>query len=194
MNRETTHFNADIYQSLFESGKQLLAERDMKSLLTAAVHTAAHISDAERAWITLLKEPAQDIEFQAMVNLQKSDIEAVPFEFSNMIIENVKTGGVPVMLPDFADPSFQETAKRLKPVRLLSVICIPLKHGNHSFGVLYLDRPQSTGRFTPEIFELVQEYAKFICTAVHGLKEQEQLINLISNFKQSSGKGSSTCY
>ncbi|MBN2103038.1 GAF domain-containing protein [bacterium] len=194
MNQETTHINPDIYQNLFESGKQLLAERDMKSLLAAAVNTAVHISGAERAWINLFKEQAQNIEFQVTVNLQKTEIEAAPFEFSNMIIENVKTGGVPVMLPDSADPFFPETAKHSKPVRSLSVICIPLKHGHHAFGVLYLDRQLLKGRFTPEIFELVQEYAKFICTAVHGLKEQEQLRSLISNFEQSSGKGSSTCY
>jgi len=182
MNRQTAQFNPDIYQNLFESGKQLLAEKHMDKLLDMALNMAMKISGGDRGWICLFKESAQDIEFQVMLNLQKSETEAASFKFSKLIIENVITGGIPVFLPDPAHPSSREVAADRAHARLYSLICIPLKTGKHPFGILYLDQKHASEPFTQEIFELVQEYAKFISTAIHALKEQEQLRSLISGF------------
>ena len=65
-----------------------------------------------------------------------------------------------------------ESTIRLK---ILSVICLPLKHNDNIFGAIYLDNRTVRGMFTPQTCELVESFSDFISLAAfHALEKTQQ--------------------
>jgi len=69
-------------------------------------------------------------------------------------------------------------------LKILSVICIPLKQQEKTFGVVYLDNRTVKGRFSPEICEFVENFTDFISLAAYSALTQKRLSNQVSALEQ----------
>ncbi|MCI0494140.1 sigma 54-interacting transcriptional regulator [candidate division KSB1 bacterium] len=185
MNKPKTKNNKSIecipaaYQQLIELGKRLLTESDINRLLTMAMDAAIEISRAERGLIILFNENSS-IQFQTARSLNKEDIEHPQFEISRSIIDKVRNHGSPINLQNaLVDPEFQKR-KSVDELKILSVVCLPLKHNQKIFGVVYLDNRSVPGIFDQETYLFVNEFANFISLAAHCALERKRLINRIN--------------
>jgi Nif-specific regulatory protein len=173
-----------LYKQLLEFGKRLFNEKDVNRLLTLAMDMAIELTGAERGLVILFNEVDQKIEFQTARNLAKKDIEKPEFEISHTIIDKVKSRGEPVCLQNALETSELERSKSVALLKVLSVICVPLIHDSHMFGVVYLDNRKVSGIFKQETFGFIREFTSFISTAAYTALERKQLQNQISDLEK----------
>lgn len=148
-------------QKLLTLAKELLLESDLHRLLSLAMDRAIEASSAERGMIILFGENGET-RFETARNLKKEEIDHPEFEVSRTIINKAKTAGTPICLRNaLEEPALRQSssASRLK---LLSVICLPLRYEDKIFGVVYLDNRTVRGIFSAETGVFMQEFADFI--------------------------------
>jgi len=163
-------------QKLLTLAKELLLESDLHRLLSLAMDRAIEASGAERGMIILFGKNGETL-FETARNLKREEIDHPEFEVSRTIINKAKTEGTPVYLRNaLEDPALRKSnsAARLK---LLSVICLPLRYEDKIFGVVYLDNRTVRGIFAAETCAFMQEFADFISLAAHRALEQKCLRN-----------------
>jgi Nif-specific regulatory protein len=170
--------------NFFEIGKRLLAESKVAKLLTVAMDIAIEMSGAERGMIILFDAGGQ-ILFETARNLNKEDIAQPEFEISRTIIDKVKAEKTSVCLRNaLADPAYRKS-KSVAQLKILSVICIPLKKNETIFGVLYLDNRTVRGAFEPETCTFfVDQFADFISLAAYQALERRKLHNQVRDLEQ----------
>ena len=171
-------FGKKIYEVLIEQIHKIFSESDIDKLLRIAMDIVIEIAGAERGMIILF-EQGDNITFKVARQLSKEDIEHPQFQVSQTIIRKVRQSGESICLENaLDDPNFQksESARALK---LLSVICIPFKHQDDIFGVVYLDNRKWSGIFKAETMNFIQKIANFISLAAYRALEQKQLFNKI---------------
>lgn len=171
---------------ILELAKKILLETEVHGVLDRAMDQLIRISGAERGMVILF-DHKDGVLFEVARNLQKEDINNPEFEVSRTIIEQTKTSGKSICLPNaHDDPSLQKSPST-KRLNILSVICLPLLHEGDEFGAIYLDNRSVRGIFTPQLFELVKSFADFISlSAYHALeriKKDQQIAALESEIR-----------
>ncbi|UCE04730.1 MAG: sigma 54-interacting transcriptional regulator [bacterium] len=173
---------AAAYQQLIELGKRLLTKADLNRLLKTAMDSVIEISNAERGLIILFDENGS-IQFQTARSLDKEDIEHPQFEISRTIINKVRNSGSPINLQNALDnPEFQKR-KSVDDLKILSVVCLPLKQNQNIFGVVYLDNRSVAGIFEPKKYIFIQEFTNFISLAAYSALERKQLVSRINKLE-----------
>jgi transcriptional regulator with GAF, ATPase, and Fis domain len=168
--------STDMFQRLFEIAKRLLAESEVDKLLAFAMDQAIEMSGAERGLIILFGEGGETL-FEIARNLKKEDIDHPEFEVSRTIINKVKNEGTPICLRNALDDPMLRKSNSVARLKILSVICLPLRHNNEVFGVVYLDNRTVRGVFESETCAFMQEFADFISLAAYRALEMKRLQN-----------------
>ncbi|MBN1352927.1 sigma 54-interacting transcriptional regulator [candidate division KSB1 bacterium] len=168
----------------FEIGRRLLAESEVRKLLAIALDQAIEMSGAERGMIILFDSDGQNL-FETARIFKNEDIAHPEFEISRTIIEKVKSEKASICLRNaLADPMLGKS-KSVSRLKILSVICVPLKHETNVFGVLYLDNRTVRGVFEPETCAFfINQFAEFISLAAHQALERKRLHNHVLHLEQ----------
>lgn len=168
-----------IYDQLLKIGKRIFAESDVNRVLTTAIDDAIEIAGAERGLIILFADDG-DVLFQTARNLKKEEIENPEFEVSRTIIDEVKKTGKTIYLENAMGEQRLKKSRSATMLKILSVICLPLRYEGEIFGVVYLDNRTLQGAFTIEICQFVESFADFISLAAHHALRQKQLLNHVN--------------
>ncbi|HEX9973968.1 MAG TPA: sigma-54-dependent Fis family transcriptional regulator [bacterium] len=171
--------DSKIYEQLLTIGKRVLAESDINQVLITAVDDALEIACAERGLIILFAGDG-DISFQTARNLKKEEIENPEFEISRTIINEVKKTGKTLYFENAMGEQKLKKSRSATMLKLLSVMCLPLRYDDDIFGVLYLDNRTLQGAFTAEICQFVESFTDFISLAAHHALRQKQLMNHVN--------------
>lgn len=140
------------------------------------------ISGAESGLLILLNQTGETY-FEIARNLNKADIENPQFEVSRSLLQQVQHTGETICLKNaLQDPSIKQTESMAR-LKLLSVICLPLKREDRVFGVVYLDNRSVSGIFEAETCNLISEMSDFISLAAWNAVEKKQLTNQIKSLE-----------
>ncbi|HEV7671442.1 MAG TPA: sigma-54-dependent Fis family transcriptional regulator [Thermoanaerobaculia bacterium] len=163
-----------MLERLLEIGKQVLAERDLDSVLSRALDGLIELCGAERGMI-VLEGDGGETRFEAARHLDRQDIERPEFEVSRTVLDKVRAEGVGFWSPNvLEDPSVGSRQSVLR-LRILSVICLPIRRQEERLGLIYLDNRKATGVFTPETARLVESFADLISLAAANAIERRRL-------------------
>jgi transcriptional regulator with GAF, ATPase, and Fis domain len=123
--------------------------------------------------------------FETARNLNKEDIACPEFEISRTISDKVKAEKKSVCLRNaLADPIYRKS-KSVARLKILSVICIPLRKNETIFGVLYLDNRTVRGAFEQETCAFfVDQFADFISLAAYQALERRKLRDQVHDLEQ----------
>lgn len=158
-------------EQVLKIGKQILAEPDLDQVLISSMDHLVEVSGAERGLIILYNADGES-HIQTARNLDKKDINHPEFEISQTIIERVKSTGEPVYLKNAFEEKDLDKSRSVRNLKIISIICLPLKYNKHVFGVIYLGNRSILGRFTTETNELVESFADFISLAAYHAMER----------------------
>jgi len=162
--------NEEMLHHITAMGKQLLVEGDIDRLLSLAMDQAIELTGAERGMIILFDGGGVTL-FEAARNLHREDIENPRFEISRTIINMVKDSGEAVCLTNaLQDPRLKKSASTAA-LKILSVICLPLKLKGEIFGVIYLDNRTVRGAFEAETWRFAEAFTDFITLAAQAPAE-----------------------
>ena len=162
-----------MLERLLEIGKQVLAERDLDSVLSRALDGLIELCGAERGMIVL--EEGGETRFEAARHLDRQDIERPEFEVSRTVLDKVRAEGVGFWSPNVLEDPNVGARQSVLRLRILSVICLPILRQDERLGLIYLDNRKATGVFTPETARLVESFADLISLAAANAIERRRL-------------------
>jgi len=168
----------DILQCFLEISKEIITESDISSVLTIALDNAMEITQAERGMIILYNNDGE-ILFQSLRNLKKEELKNPEFEISWTIINKVKSDENMIHLDNALKHQKQKKYCDTSTARLkiLSIICIPLRHKGEIFGSIYLDKRTIQDSFAHETCRFVEKFADFISPIMYCAMERKKLHN-----------------
>jgi Nif-specific regulatory protein len=162
---------------LLEIGKRVLAESDVRRVLTVALDGVIELCGAERGMIVLFG-PGGEALFEEARGLGRQDLEGPELEVSRTILEKVRTEGTAFWSQNvLADPGLGARRSVLR-LQILSVICLPIRQGGDGgavLGLVYLDNRRMAGIFTAETLEVVESFADLISLAAFNALERRRL-------------------
>ena len=168
---------------LLEIGKRVLAESDVRRVLTVALDGIVELCAADRGMI-LLFGPGGEEMFEEARGLGRQDIERPEFEVSRTLIEKVRGEGTAFWSPNvLADPGLAGRRSVMR-LQILSVICLPIRQGGEMFGLVYLDNRRMTGVFTEETLAVVDSFADLISLAAYFALERRRLHNRVEDLSR----------
>ena len=164
-----------MYQTLYEIGKLLIAEKDIKKLLQLAIDKVIDATNAQRGMIMVFGEDGELL-FETARHFDKQDIDRPEFEISKTIIQSVVETSKPVVLKNALDEDRFQKSKSITQLQILSVACVPLRQGDSNFGAIYIDNRKATAIFDQGTGNLLQEFANLIGVAVKNALDHRRLL------------------
>ncbi|UCE19257.1 MAG: sigma-54-dependent Fis family transcriptional regulator, partial [Gemmatimonadota bacterium] len=164
------------FQTLYDIGKLVTSERDIEKLLRLSMDKVVEVTQAERGMIILVDEEKRTC-FEVARNLRKQEIKGPEFEVSRNIIDEVLRNGEGLFVANALDhPQFRE-AESVKKLKLLSVLCMPIKIERKLLGVIYIDNRRMSDLFKESTLDLVRCFSEQIAIAVDNALAQKALQN-----------------
>ena len=164
----------EVYKKISEIGKKLITEPEVEKILVSAMDTMIELSSAERGIIILFDEEGK-ILFETARYLDKQDLKNPEFEISRSIIEKVRKQGQDVFLRNALEESSFNKSNSIARLKIVSVICLPIKFEDKIFGVVYLDNRTVLGVFKEKNYQFVKEFSDFISLAAYHAFEKNRL-------------------
>ena len=132
------------YKILYEISTLLNSEQEMHMLVRLAVDKVIETTKAQRG-LLLVKGADGAFTFECARQWDKTDIQKPDSEISKTIIQSVLNSGESQIYANAAhDPRLSVSAS-VRDLNLLSIACAPLKTGEDTFGVIYIDKMKQYG-------------------------------------------------
>jgi transcriptional regulator with GAF, ATPase, and Fis domain len=152
----------------------VLAESELGRVLTVALDGLIELVGAERGMVLLFPTDGGE-SFETARRIEREDLERPEWEVSRGVIGRVRDSGEPFWSPNVLDdPSLGGRGSVLR-LRILSVICQPIRHAGATLGVVYLDHRRAAGVFQREDADLAARFAELISAAAGNALERRRL-------------------
>jgi transcriptional regulator with GAF, ATPase, and Fis domain len=139
---------AKTLDKLLAINRALSQDHNPDRLLERIIDAAIALSGAERGFIILKSEDADELVMRAARNLDHVDMSGDDLEFSRSIAIEAMDRGAPVTTTDAqGDDRFNEF-RSVHNLKLRSVLCLPLSAPPAIRGALYLDHRHRVNAFT----------------------------------------------
>ncbi len=172
-----------MLERVLEIGKTVLAESDVDTMLEAALDGMIDLVAAERGLVLLFDSRGGTL-FQTARRLDREDLERPEFEVSRGVIERVRESGEPFWSPNVeAEPGVGERQSVLR-LGLLSVICQPMRRGEETFGVVYLDHRRINAAFDAADASAAASFAELISLAAANALERRRLRHKVAGLER----------
>lgn len=144
-------------ERLQEITKTINSEMDLKKLLNLIVDTALEITGALRGFIILVRN--KQLHFEVARHISEEDIRNPEFEVSHSVAKNVAFSGEPVLTSNAQDDERFRDAVSISELKLLSLLCVPLRSRDRILGSLYIDNPKAVDSFDEYHLEMMITFA-----------------------------------
>jgi len=124
---------------------------------------------AERGFV-MLREGDGHLSFRVARGIDQQSIDDPNFQVSRSVIENVASGGEPILAFDAqTDPRFS-MRQSVTILGLRSVLCVPLTIKTAVLGVIYVDNRLQAGNFTQSDLDLLSAIASNAAIAIENAR------------------------
>jgi len=155
------------------------------ALLQAICRITVDVGGYRMAWVGLARnDDKKTIEPMAHAGLNKGYLQALDLSWSDALPNGqgpagtaVRTGQAVIVHDMQGNAHFEGWHERLQTHDFHGIVCLPLRHDGHTFGLLYLYAPEVL-QISPEETRLLQELANdlaFGITSLRARKEQQRL-------------------
>ena len=136
---------------VFDVVKKINSELDLRKLLGLILQTTIELCNARRGSLVLF---AKDRE-KARLSRDRAGRELSPEEsaVSSTVLDRVRRSGKPIVSGDATNSGAIGDARSLVKLKILSVLCLPLRVKDRLIGAVYLDNPGAAA-FGPREIEI----------------------------------------
>lgn len=173
---ENAAIRLELRHQFVQFAKNLLNSFEINTFLKASLDLIIDLAQAERGLIILFDQSGEKL-YEAARNLSREDLLHPEFEVSQTVIDRVGVSGHALCLANALDDPGLRNSPSVARLKVLSIICLPLKKEQDIIGVAYLDNRTVKGVFTNEIFDSVLEISEFLAIAAFRAMERKQLKN-----------------
>lgn len=147
---------------------------DHRQALARLVQFAVDQSGAERGVLFVTRRDSEDLQVAAFVNVDEESLRDIE-NFSTTIPKSAVKEMGPVVIEDALSDKRTREYKSVIYHNILSVICVPIVHGDDPLGVLYLDHHSIPALFDEEDVTYVRAIANFIAVAMSTIREYRRV-------------------
>ncbi|MCL5035271.1 MAG: sigma-54-dependent Fis family transcriptional regulator [Bacteroidetes bacterium] len=165
----------DNFSVLYEIAQKINSILDRQELLNSIIEIAMSHLDAERGYIVLLDDSAENNFSVVAAKNFKSEKDAEESAASSSVINKVLTTGEPVLTFDALSDERFEASRSIVAQQLLSIICVPLRLQDRTTGAIYLDSTRSRGKFNAETTKFLAVFGNLAAVAVENAKRYDNL-------------------
>ena len=169
---------------LLEVNKQLNSEYRLDVLLSMIMDAVIDLTGAERGFIILRQEGKLQVEVAR--NIDRETIRRSKYKISQSIAEEVIEAGVPVFTTDAQDDERYRDYVSIHALKLRSIVCIPLKDRDQTFGAIYLDNRFQANAFNEEHRGLLEAFAEQAAVALTNARLHERNRVILEELKRSN--------
>jgi len=166
----------ELLRQFVQFASDLLESFEINTFLKASLDFLIDLARAERGLIILFDEAGENL-YEAARNLSREDLLHPEFEVSQTVINRVRLSGHALCLANALDDASLRNSPSVARLKILSIICLPLKREKNVIGVAYLDNCTVRGVFTDEIFNSVLGISEFLAIAAFRAVERKRLNN-----------------
>ncbi len=165
------------YERLLKISASLLEARESDLLLGRILDAAIETTEAERGLVLLREGTSGALE----IRRASPSIDAATREdalvYSRGVVEGAIQDGRTLLCGDATTDSRFSTQRSVIDLGILSLVCVPLRAGQHGeiVGTLYLDNRTSRGIFTPQDVSFLEGLAGIASLALVQLRTVEGL-------------------
>ncbi len=134
--------------ALVHALRSIHSELPLNQVLEVLLDMAIEISAAGRGFIMLHEQG--DFEIAAARNYERADIDESQAQLSRSIVRQVADSGQGILTNNAAYDARFAPAESVQFFDLRSIVCVPLKVGRRTEGVIYLDNNLMDGAFSDE--------------------------------------------
>jgi transcriptional regulator with GAF, ATPase, and Fis domain len=146
-----------MLQRLTAFSQKVFGLWNVGSLLESLMDEAIELTRADKGFLILLDNNEPRIKVAR--NVRRETIEDADERVSDSIVaEVVKTGQALIVSDALDDPKFK-ASESVVNLKLLSVMCAPLKHKGDLFGLIYVGNDRLVNRFEPKSVDLLTIFA-----------------------------------
>ncbi len=142
----------------------LYATHDLDALLDYAMDTAMSLVSGEHGFILLNKSDGESPDLHIVQSRGVEDLQSIPIsQLNHHILDNVVASGQPTLI----DSGYKnEPSSNAAAASLQIVLCLPLQHGEHLIGVIYLSKQLRTGIFRPSDLQMMVDFCQHLSQAI----------------------------
>jgi transcriptional regulator with GAF, ATPase, and Fis domain len=166
----------------------VLAETNLGGVLTVALDGLIELVGAERGMVLLFAADGSE-SFETARRIEREDLERPEWEVSRGIIERVRESGEAFWSPNALDEPGLSGRGSVLRLRILSVICQPIRHADATLGVVYLDHRKAAGVFEHEDAVLAARFAELISAAAGNALERRRLERQVETLSSRLARG-----
>lgn len=144
-------------ERLLEITRAINAELDPPRLLSLILDSSIDLTGARRGFLVLVK--GERIDVKVARNFSQQDIAHPEFEISHSVARGVARSGDPILTSNAQSDTRLRSIASIHELRVLSVLCVPLRSRNQVLGSVYLDHPDVVDRFDAADLQVLTDFA-----------------------------------
>lgn len=186
LDRDLSAYEAELGQlrRLQEIGRVINSSLDITEVLNLVMDSIISLLNAERALLMLFNEGTGKLEVQVARNINRETIEQAPFEISRSIVNSVFDTGVPVVTTNASsDPRFA-LQESIVNFNLRSILCVPLRIKEVTFGVIYADSRAVTNVFVDTDRNLLAAFANQAASVIENARLFRQIRDQLTDITE----------
>ncbi len=135
------------WSAILGLNRRLAAADGRAAVLTVLVDEAVRLFGAERGFLLARTDPAPGFEVEVARSFEREPVASPERKVSTTIVQRALHGGTDGVYSEDAQADELAAAASVADLRLRSVLCMPLRVGEHVIGALYLDHRFQAGAF-----------------------------------------------
>jgi signal transduction histidine kinase/DNA-binding response OmpR family regulator len=177
-------------QTLFEIGKSVTSQLELKTVLRLVVEAAVNLTGAEESYLLLIDDVSGNLYLRAQANLGEEEAKDFLVKVKDSIAGQVVQSGKPVIL------SRQSNSLKVKTgLTVYSLVNVPVSLGDAVIGVLGVDNRHQKRAFNHDDTQLLAVLAEWSAIAIQNAKlyadtkqfsRDLQLVNEVSQLVSST--------
>jgi len=176
----------DNFNALYEIARSINSLLEPEELLERVLEIAMKHLSAERGFVILAdpnKEDGYDVVTMKNFSSQRTSNE---YAASSSVVTNVLNTGEAVLTFDAPNDERFESSVSIMAQKILSIICVPLRIGERTFGAVYLDSSTMLKEFNDESLKFLTIFGNLAGIAIENAKRYTELRNQNERLKNES--------
>ncbi len=167
----------DNFNALFEIARSINSILEPEELLERVLEIAMKHLSAERGFV-ILADPNKEIGY-GVVTMKNFSSHRTSSEYaaSSSVVTNVLNTGEAVLTFDAPNDERFESSASIIAQNILSIICVPLRTGERTFGAVYLDSGTFLKEFNDESLKFLTIFGNLAGIAIENAKRYTELQN-----------------
>ncbi len=151
------------YKILYDLSTTFYSEEDINILLDTLIDSVIDLFSAERGFLEIVDEE-KNVMLKLSKDSDKKEIEDEEDKIKNDVVETVLSTGNALCLSGILLTDLEEEKENEKSLK--SVVCVPIRSGEKTLGVIYLDDTKPDSSFSFEDVEVLTSLADRLGQAV----------------------------